>query len=135
MIKPLKIEPTHASLEIILDADRHYMSFVGESRPENVKAFFIPILDWITDYTSYVSDLSKDNQIINTKAVFKLEYFNSSSAKFIIDIISAINSIKTKVPSANIQIDWLYAEDDEDLFDSGKEFVRLSGIEMNFISF
>ena len=71
MTKQLKIEPTNASLEIILDADKHYMSFVGESRPENVKAFFIPILDWITDYTQYVSDLSKDNQIINTKALFK----------------------------------------------------------------
>ncbi len=135
MIKPLKIEPTNASLEIILDAEKHFMSFVGESRPENVKAFFIPILDWISVYTEYLSDLSKDNQIIKTQAVFKLEYFNSSSAKFIIDIITAIYSIKAKVPNANIQIDWLYAEDDEDLFDSGKEFVRLSGIEMNFISF
>lgn len=135
MIKPLKIEPTNASLEINLDADKHFMSFVGESRPENVKAFFIPILDWISGYTEYLLDLDRENKIINIQAVFKLEYFNSSSAKFIIDIISAIDGIKTKVPNSNIQIDWQYAEEDDDLFDSGKEFVRLSGIEMNFISF
>ncbi len=135
MIKLLKIEPTSASLEIILDADKNFMSFIGESRPENVKAFFIPILDWISVYSDSLLDLSKENKTIDVKAIFKLEYFNSSSAKFIIDIISAIDGIKTKVPNANIQIDWQYAEDDDDLFDSGKEFVRLSGIQMNFISF
>ncbi len=128
----LIIEPTNASLSISLNAEKNLLEFVGESRPENVKAFFIPVLDWIVAYTD---ELASTNQSVPVKASFKLEYFNSSSAKFILDIIATIDAIKLKAPNVTTQIDWLYASDDEDLFDSGNEFTRLSGIPMNFVSY
>lgn len=34
------INKTDSSLGVILDASKNYLEFEGESRPENVKAFF-----------------------------------------------------------------------------------------------
>ncbi len=129
----VKIDRTESSLAVTLDADKHYLEFAGESRPENVKAFFLPIIDWVNNYSEELGEQPKENQPAVIKAVFKLEYFNSSSAKCIVDIILAINTIKVKLPNTAITIEWQYPNDDDDLLDSGEEIVRFTGVSMEFV--
>lgn len=127
------INKTDSSLGVILDASKNYLEFEGESRPENVKAFFLPIIDWIDNYGKELMTLNTSSQETVIKIVFKLEYFNSSSAKCIVDVILALQAIQNNLSSVKLIIDWLYPSDDDDLLDSGQEIVKFTGVEMNFI--
>lgn len=113
--------------------ERHIEIF-GESRPENAKLFFEPIFKWLEDYNNHLYYVANQSQkSLVTKIDFKLEYFNSSSAKFFIDIIKLLN----KAESSNIIMDfnWHFELDDEDLKDAGMELMKMTKIKMNFVSY
>lgn len=129
----LIIDKTDSSLGVVLNSETHELSFIGESRPENVRAFFLPVIDWITAYGSELSDTLTANGGVVCNATFQLEYFNSSSAKCIVDILLALQKIRNISPKIKLSINWKYEHDDDDLLEAGQEFVRLTGIEMVFI--
>lgn len=49
-------------------------------------------------------------------------YFNTSSSKAILDIIDILE--KHHKQGGNIKLFWYYEEDDEDIQESGEEFVE-----------
>lgn len=131
----LILEKTDNTPGVVLDFTKRTIEFTGDSRPENAKLFFDPIFNWISEYSCHIYFLTKEsNSEIKTNVNFKLEYFNSSSAKYIVEIIKAFNKAETENPKAKITINWNYDKDDDDLRDSGAEFVKMTGVEMNFIS-
>lgn len=91
----------------------------GESRPENVVKFFEPLLDWL--------DELKNNLPSQILLEFKLEYYNSSSAKFIMELLLKLNNFN------NVLVKWFYDEMDEDLLESGEEFEKLVNYSFEFI--
>ena len=62
---------------------------------------------------------------------FKFDYFNSSSAKFILDVLILINNIHTD--GLSMQIDWYYDENDEDIQEMGDELKEEVNIPFNII--
>lgn len=130
----LIIQKTDSTPNVVLDHTKHYIEFSGDSRPENVKSFFEPILTWISEYANYLkTTVSADSQV-KLEVNFKLEYFNSSSAKYIIDLIRILNNVGVENTNVNVVLNWCHDEDDEDMLDTGKEFERVTGIRMNFVS-
>lgn len=67
----------------------------------------------------------------NIPVVFYLDYFNSSSAKYFMDIIFLIDDLNTKY-NYNLEIVWEYDEEDEDVYEAGLEFEDISGIKFTF---
>lgn len=123
----LTIESTETSPKISLDPSGKLL-MEGESRPENVVKFFEPIMAWLQEYQQAV----KDGSVSKTAAFdFKLEYFNSSSAKFIMDVFIELE--KAVQNGLSLQINWYYEELDEDLLESGEEYQKLVKIPFNFI--
>lgn len=116
----LIIEETIATPKIIFDYNNNNFELEGCSRPEDVRGFFGPIIQWLNDFKKSINDdineKHKENPIIFK---FKFDYFNSSSAKFILDILVLINDIHTK--GLNIRIDWYYDESDDDMKEVGEE--------------
>ena len=92
----------------------------GESRPENVVKFFEPLMNWMDELKS----LEPDHITLD----FKLEYYNSSSAKFIMELLLKLNDFK------NVLVKWHYDEMDEDLLESGEEFEKLVNYSFEFIA-
>ncbi|MBC7694485.1 MAG: DUF1987 domain-containing protein [Burkholderiales bacterium] len=130
----LIIQGTDSTPGIILDKQKHYIEFTGDSRPENVKMFFEPVLNWISEYMNHIYFFSNESsKKINIIVDFKFEYFNSSSAKYIIDIINALTKIKSTNKNVDLCLNWCYEEDDDDIKDAGQEFVKITGIPMSFI--
>jgi hypothetical protein len=76
------------------------------------------VLEWIAAY-------AKDPNPA-TEFTFKLEYFNTSSSKLILDILSALESIQ------GMKIEWCYQEDDEDMEEAGKEFSELVEVPFSY---
>lgn len=97
----------------------------GRSIPENSIEFYKPLLDWLDDY------LSNPNQ--ETRLQVKLEYFNTSSSKCLVEIFRKLERIHEK--SSKVSIDWYYDEEDEDMQESGEDFREIIKIpiKMNVI--
>lgn len=100
----------------------------GESRPENVRSFYLPILEWLENFAAEISgkDLTAPLDFS-----FNFEYFNSTSAKYILDIFKILNTInKSGKP---VKVSWHYEEDDEDMYEVGMEMSRMAGIDFEYV--
>lgn len=90
----------------------------GRSIPENSIDFFQPIYNWIDKYNE------EPNQ--NTTLQIRLEYFNTSSSKCILDLFrkfERLNKDKSKVV-----VEWFYETDDEDMEEAGEDYQAIVGL-------
>lgn len=122
----ISIPSTETTPSVLLNHNTHTLTFEGESRPENVTAFYTQIFEWIDAYDKYLYFITGNStNKVKINCEFKLEYFNSSSAKKILDIITALINIKKNNEKLDLVIIWNYEEADEDMLDSGKEFEKM----------
>ena len=120
----LIIEPTEFTPRVILDPTRNIFEFSGESRPENTSKFFVPILQWLEQYQNVLYwEKDKFGQGATRLFVFKFEYFNSTSAKFIMDILILLD--KMAQDGYDVKVKWYFDKRDEDMKESGEEFAKL----------
>ena len=127
----LKIQPTESSFSIDLNIEKGEFTFLGESRPENAPRFFDPVLDWLTDFEA---QMINSKQIYVLKVIFKLDYFNSTSTKYLVDIAKVLKRI-ADIDSVNQTVEWHYKEIDEDIEESGRELIEWTGLEMELIPY
>jgi len=109
----ISLEGSRKTPMIHFDADEGLIEMRGRSIPENTVEFFTPLLNWIDEYGKNPKPVSK--------VEVKLEYFNTSSAKFILDVFLRLEGIH-KNGNTEIKINWYYDEDDEDMFEVGQEY-------------
>ncbi|NJK96263.1 MAG: DUF1987 domain-containing protein [Bacteroidales bacterium] len=100
-------------------------NFEGRSITENSIEFYRPVINWI------------QNNLINKKSIdkffvdFQLEYFNTSSSKCILSILTNLeNAYELGV---DIKINWFYEKDDEDILEAGEYFDRLVNLPIKLI--
>ena len=129
-MKNLIIDKTDNTPIVNFDVENDMFLISGDSRPENVKLFFEPLLTWIEDYKVEIKPNRKQRTV---NASFRLEYFNSSSAKYIVEIIKSINQIELINLNMVVIINWFYNAGDEDMKESGEEISSLINIRMNLI--
>ena len=119
------IEGTDDTPEIVLDKENNIFKFSGKSLPEDVKEFYLPIVEWLEDYSNNPNE--------KTKVVFKMEYFNSASSKRIVDILSKFEEMKAR--GFDVSVDWYYQDDDEDMQDAGEAFASIVELPFSMISY
>ena len=132
-MKPLIIKPTEYTPKVLLDPQKNKFEISGESRPENPAKFYQPILDWLDKYYSlrYWKDSSFDTKTEEIVFEFKFEYFNSTSARYILDILEKIGEFhKAKI---DIKVKWYYV-DELDIKESGEEFLKIMNIPFEIIA-
>ncbi len=122
-MEKLTIHSTLNSPRVVLDPAENLFEFSGESRPENVRNFFLPILEWLEQFASEVAGPCTFS--------FNFEYFNSTSAKYILDIFKILHTIQDS--GNEVRVKWHYEEDDEDMFEVGQEMSRMSGLSFDYI--
>jgi Domain of unknown function (DUF1987). len=114
----LNLEGTEDTPKIILDKKNGIFEISGRSLPEDSAEFYKPVLEWIEQYAA--------DPNASTEFMFKLEYFNTASSKLILDVLSALEDIKS------MKILWYFHEDDEDMEEAGEEFSELVEIPFEF---
>lgn len=118
-----KIEATVKTPEVILDFENGSIFIRGISIAENPRAFYEPIFVAIDKYLL--------NPKPSTTVNFDLEYFNSSSAIMIRDIIRKFEGHST-APGCTIK--WFHDNDDHGIRNSGLEFQNIfEGIKFEII--
>lgn len=123
-MEKISIKATSKTPKVDFNSDSGVLEITGRSIPENSVDFYKPILDWLDDY----QEISKDKQ---TVFKFKLEYFNTSSSKCILDIFRKLERFYND--GLNIVIKWYYEEDDEDMYESGEDFKEIMGIPVELV--
>jgi hypothetical protein len=129
-MRELIIEPTSNSPKVLYDPKTSRFEISGESRPENASVFYKPILEWVQELETF---LTRNNSQSNTpfEFNFRFDYFNSTSAKFILDFCKKLGQLHAQ--GKQIVIRWHYEEDDEDMLEVGREMSRMSKFPFEYI--
>jgi hypothetical protein len=61
----------------------------------------------------------------------KLEYFNTSSSKCILDIFKRLQEIIKN--GGNVDVTWMYEKDDEDMMEAGQDYQTIVGIPFKMV--
>jgi hypothetical protein len=111
-MEPIIIEGTPKTPTIHFDSKEGVFEIKGRSIPENSVEFYKPLNEWLDTYMQ--SPLEK------TSVNIKLEYFNTSSSKCILDVFKRLESIHRA--KHDVEINWYYEEDDEDMLEAGEDY-------------
>ncbi len=65
-------------------------------------------------------------------AKINLEYFNTSSSKYILEILKRLRIIRKD--GKDILVEWYYEEDDEEMMETGEDYEDVSGLPFEIIS-
>jgi len=130
---PLIIKETIATPKIVFDVANNDFELKGCSRPEDVRNFYIPIIDWLKELKENIDNKIRAKFTPENPMVFKFkfDYFNSSSAKFILDILVLINEVHNS--DINVRIDWYYDENDDDMKEVGEELSEVVDFAFEYI--
>ena len=124
-MEPLDIQGTNDTPKVLLDPESDVFEISGRSLPEDVVSFYQPILDWLEDY--------KSAPLEYTEFVFRYIYFNTATSKLIQDVLIKLEEIYEA--DNNVQVLWFYEEDDEDMLDSGEEFMETVDVPFELIGY
>ncbi len=121
---------TDLTPEITLAPEENKFIIAGKSAPEDVRSLYYPVIEWMDEFAAGVR---KDNIYSDEKPLrlkLDLEYFNSSSAKFIFDILSQLRDLNNEgVP---VDIEWYYDEEDVDLREAGEDLALLCELPFSY---
>jgi hypothetical protein len=116
----LQIAGSNKTPEILFDSNNNTLSIAGRSIPENSIEFYKPMLAWMEAYAATKPE--------NTKLQIKLEYFNTSSSKCLLDIFKKLETIGGKC-----QVEWFYEQDDEDMLEAGEDYEAIVHVPFKMI--
>lgn len=119
----IKIEGTPKTPSVDFNAELGKVELKGRSIPENSVDFYNPLNKWIEDY-------GQSPQSVTTFDV-KLEYFNTSSSKCILDLFKALEKINGN--GTEVKINWYFEEDDEDMEEAGEDYQAIIQLPFNMI--
>jgi hypothetical protein len=120
---PAKYLVDETSKSPYISLDRGLFDFSGRSIPEDARAFFKPVIDWIKAY-----DPAGEHK---TTVNFSFEYLNTSSSKCVFDMLKAMNELYEK--GNDLIINWYYEEGDEDMLDLGVHLKSFNKVPFNLI--
>jgi hypothetical protein len=114
-MEPFHLEPTDHTPRIDFQPSAGgpgvgSLAISGESYPENVAAFYQPVLKTLETFLASAQEL---------QVVFAMRYFNTSSAKFFYDLFLLLEGLRERV---RIDVVWRYEPEDEIMLEHGEDF-------------
>ena len=121
----IKIKGSDDTPSVVLDKENGNFEISGRSLPEDVAAFYEPILEWLDEYSE--SPLEK------TVFHFKLEYFNTASSKLLLDVLLKLEDMFDD--GKEILVKWHFPDDDEDMEEAGEEYADIVEVPFEQVSY
>lgn len=111
----LHIEQTEETPKIAFDVESGDFIMEGRSLPEDAYTFFKPVIEWINEFI--------ESHECDVKMKIHLDYFNSSSGRYLMEILAMIE--KSCENGDRFSITWISEKDDELMIEKGEEFQSL----------
>ncbi|MBA7536587.1 hypothetical protein ES705_28851 [subsurface metagenome] len=108
----LEIDPTNNTPHVILDAGNGRIYLSGRSIPEDADVFYCKIFNWIDQYYGETSG--------ETEIEFKLEYINSGSSKYILELLR--EALRLTGDNRITRVIWCFERDDESIEELGEHY-------------
>jgi hypothetical protein len=128
-MRKLIIDRTMSTPEVILDPENKIFMISGESRPADVWQFYNNIILWLDDFSTSLIDSGSIDKTMEFN--FNLEYFNSSSAKSILDICKILSGLRNS--GIDLKVNWHYVKNDFDMLEVGKEISNIVKFPFSFV--
>lgn len=129
------VEASELDPKVIFDPGKELFEMAGASRPEDVRELYYPMVEWFREFRQKCSEgafpaYSKANPLVFN---VKMDYFNSSSTKFLFDIFEELNTIGRE--SFPVKVGWYYDVDDDDMREAGEEIKEIVDLDFEFIGY
>ena len=120
----LEREKTKTSPYVLIEEERGYILFEGESYLEDIIGFFAEINEWLTSY------LASDFEELTFDCA--MEYFNSSTTK---QIYNMLRLIDRNTNNKKVVVNWIVpSEDDDMLIECGEDYRdEMENLEFNLV--
>lgn len=109
----LVINGTGKLPQIKVDAITGHLVIAGRSIPEDATQFYAPIVEWLDHYKAHPAE--------TTQLTFKLDYFNSGSGKWLLEICRRLETIYYQ-QKGKVLISWEFEENDSTIEEAGLDF-------------
>jgi hypothetical protein len=109
----ISIPASERSPNIEFDFGTNSFAIRGESYPEDVNAFYGPLME---RFEAHLNDL----QDATVSFTFELIYFNSSTAKILIGLFETLDQAAEN--GNDVSVAWLFEADDDNMEEMGQEF-------------
>lgn len=119
----LKLDGSAKTPSIDFNAETGVLELQGRSIPENSVEFYKPINEWIETYGA--------NPQSKTTIDVKLEYFNTSSSKCILDLFKQLEGLNGN--GTDVHVNWYFEEDDEDMEEAGEDYEAIISLPFKMI--
>jgi len=127
----LYIEPTEITPRVNFDITHKKFELSGISRPEDVVAFYESIIFKIEKYINQILKNESTIKNLNFNLIFDLNYINSASSKYILQILGLFKKIFLK--GANIECTWYYEDGEDQILEDGEDLSDVIKIDFNFL--
>jgi hypothetical protein len=98
--------------DVTFDGDLGVLKLSGRSIPEDSIEFFQPLNEWIDGYCQHPSS--------ETLLDVRLEYFNTSSSKCILDLFKKFERVNGN--RTTVRVNWYFETEDEDMAEAGEDY-------------
>ena len=112
---PITIPKTARTPQIDFDFASGRFVISGESYPEDVSTFYGPLLESVTHFLSGLGNAEVSFR-------FELIYFNSSTAKIVMELFEALE--EAAASGNQVVITWVYEAEDDNIKELGEEFAE-----------
>lgn len=119
----LYIEATKSSPRIEFDAGKGVLEIEGQSYPENARAFYKPVLQWVQDFLEFAEKPFEVN--------VRIIYLNTSSSKAMMILFDMFEDAFQK--GKKLSINWYYDPENDMAKECGEEFCEDLSIPFNII--
>ena len=121
----LELKETLKTPKVILNAETGILLFEGRSNPENATELYTPVIHWMERYVEHPAE--------RTHLKLNLELFNTSSSKYILEVLRKIRYLADKDHPFNVT--WMYEEDDLEMLDTAEAFEMMTGLRFEKVSY
>lgn len=113
-MEPVYRTKTQDTPDVILDRDKNKFYFAGRSLSENPVEFYLPLVRWFDQYL--------EQPVEKTVVEFQFEYYNSSSARILANILGKLENLHKS--GSRVEIHWYYKVNDKDMLESGQRYAE-----------
>lgn len=118
-INKVLIESTKNTPFIYFDLDENKFEIKGRSIPLNAAEFYAQLITWLEQ------NIKEKNRV---EMNFEMDYFNTSSFKYIIQIITILSDTNKENT-----FKWFYEKDDDEMYEVGMKIQVLTDSNFEFI--
>ena len=119
----IEIEATANTPAVKFYPNRGYLEIRGKSISENSAKFYRPLLDDIEQYLF--------KPVSPTLVHIQFDYFNTTSAKCLIEILKKLESLPKK--GIKVEVNWHYKADEPSMYHAGMDYKSILNLDFKMV--